>query len=705
MIAFTVALTGLLAMAVTAQDVDKLKYPTLHQVEIPQVERITLDNGMRLYLLQDRSLPVFNASVRVNCGSYLEPADKVGLAGICGSVMRTGGTQKWTGDQIDEALEAVGGSVESFIGLESGGARVDILSDYTDLGLEVLSQVLRYPVFDQDKIDLAKVQTRSGISRRNDDPQQIAVREFKRVIYGPESVYARNVEYATVNAISRDDLVKFHAAYFHPQNIQIAIWGDFDRDSLLAEVNKYFGDWKKEGDPVAPLPQVDYKFGNHVYYINKPDVNQTNILLGHIGGLVTDPDYADLIVMNNILGGGFGSRLFNTVRSKEGLAYSASGVYTANIKYPGIFYSYASTKSETTVKAVKAIISEIKRMQVDAPTPDEMRMGKDGYLNSFVFNFDSRAEIVNRLMNYDFNGLPEDFLFKTKDEVEKVDPPAVLAAAQKNLRPDALNIIVVGKGSDFEMPLDQAGLGPVTNVDITIPSAEQKTELTVTPDNLKKGQELLTKAVQANGGLDNFKKVNAISSKGVLTIMAQGREFPLNFESMTVYPDKNLQVMTMMGQKMYNIRNGNTGWKTGQTGEVVAMTEDDIASSDEDMSRNTISIFRQADKPTYQPVYDGTGTLNDVSVEYLAIVNKDGDKVCRFAFDTNGKLVGKSYWGQTPSGEGNIQEVYSDFQDIKGIKIPMSTSRLLEGKPAMKVSISEYNVNPVIPDNAFNKPE
>ena len=174
---------------------------------------------------------------------------------------------------------------------------------------------------------------------------------------------------------------------------------------------------------------------------------------------------------------------------------------------------------------------------------------------------------------------------------------------------------------------------------------------------------------------------------------------------MTVYTDKNLHVKTMMGKKMYNIRKGNTGWKTGQTGEVVAMTEDDIASSDEDMSRNTISIFRQADKPTYQPVYDGTGTLNDVSVEYLAIVNKDGDKVCRFAFDTNGKLVGKSYWGQTPSGEGNIQEVYSDFQDIKGIKIPMSTSRLLEGKPAMKVSISEYNVNPVIPDNAFNKPE
>ncbi|HKK21767.1 MAG TPA: pitrilysin family protein, partial [candidate division Zixibacteria bacterium] len=496
LLVFTFVFAGLLSMAVSAQDVDKLKYPKLHNLTIPKVEKITLDNGMRLYLLPDRSLPVFDASVRVNCGSFLEPADKVGLADLCGTVMRSGGTKKWTGDEIDEQLEAVGGSVETSIGLQSGSARVNILSDYTDLGLDVLSQVLRYPVFDQDKIDLAKVRERTSISRRNDDPQQITIREFKKVIYGPESVYARIPEYSTISEITRDDLVKFHDAYYHPQNIQIAFWGDFDRDSLLAEVDKYFGDWKKEGDPVPDLPKVDYKFGsNKVYYIDKEDVNQTNILLGHIGGLVTDSDYADRIVMNNILGGGFGSRLFNTVRSKEGLAYSAYGVYTANIKYPGIFYGFASTKSETTVKAIKAIISEIKRMQVDAPTADEMRMGKDGYLNSFVFNFDTKAEIVNRMMNYDFNGLPEDFLIQTKDGVEKVTSGDVLAAAQRNLRPDDLDIVVVGKGSDFEMPLDQAGLGPVTTVDITIPSAEQKTEVSVTPENLKKGQALLTKAV------------------------------------------------------------------------------------------------------------------------------------------------------------------------------------------------------------------
>ena len=365
--------------SVHAQDVDNIKYPTMNKLEIPDVEKITLDNGIRVYLLEDKSLPVFRASVRMNAGSFLEPIDKVGLASICGTVMRTGGTTKWSGDEIDEKLEAIGGSVETFIGLESGGASVNVLSDFTDLGLEVLSEVLRNPKFEEDKIELAKVQIKSGISRRNDDPQAIAFREFRKVIYGADSPYARHTEYATINAVTRDDIVEFHDKWYKPQNMQIAIWGDFNKKEILKKLNTYFGDWKQEGEVVPSLPQVDYKFEQKVHYVKKNDVNQTNILIGHIGGYVTDEDYGDLIVMNNILGGGFGSRMFNSVRSKEGLAYAVFGSYTANIKYPGIFVGFASTKSETTVKAVKEIIKSMKTMQTDPPTTDEMKFGKDSY--------------------------------------------------------------------------------------------------------------------------------------------------------------------------------------------------------------------------------------------------------------------------------------------------------------------------------------
>ncbi|MDF1544740.1 MAG: pitrilysin family protein [bacterium] len=696
----------ILTVTVSAQDVSKLKYPDLNKLEIPEVEKITLDNGIRLYLLEDKSLPVFRVSSRINCGDHLEPLDKVGLASICGTVMRTGGTSKWTGDEIDEMLEAIGGSVETSISTLSANARVNVLSDQAELGLEVLSQILRTPVFDEDKIELAKVQERSVISRRNDDPQGIAFREYVKLIYGSESPYARHPEYATINAVERQDLIDFHGSYFKPQNVQMAIWGDFDREELLKLMNTYFGDWKMEGDPVPAPPTVDYKFESGVYYINKPDVNQSNIVLGHVGGLTTDPDYAERIVMNNILGGGFGSRLFNQVRSKEGLAYAVFGVYTSNISYPGVFYNFVSTKSETSVKAIREIIKQIKSMQVDIPTEDEMRIGKDGYLNSFVFNFDTKAEVVNRLMNYDFYGLPDDFLSQEKERVEQVTPEGVLEASKKNLRPDALKILVVGKGEDFEMPLDQAGLGAVTSIDIAIPSGEEKKELAVTEENLAKGAEILGNGITAAGGLDNFKKISSISMKGTLTLTMPQGEIPLQIEEQKVLPDKTRTVINAFGQTMYDISDGTTGWKTNQmTGEVVAKTEEELVEASKEERRNLIKLFQNSDSPDFKAVFAGVGTEGGISVNQVAIIDEAGETICTISFNAQtSELISMSYWGETPMGEGSLVQVYGNFTETAGVKIPLSLTTNMDGKKVMNLSISQYDINAEIPATAFEKP-
>jgi predicted Zn-dependent peptidase len=703
-----VLVLALLTLSASAQDVGKLKFPKLSKLEVPEIDRVTLDNGIRLYLLEDKSLPLFHVSVRVNCGSYLEPEDKIGLADICGTVMRTGGTAKWTGDEIDELLEGVGASVEAYIGTLSGGARVNVLSEYTDLGLEVLSEILRRPVFDEDKIELAKVQERSAIARRNDDPQQITFREYRKIIYGANSPYARHSEYATINSITRDDLIAFHKAYFHPQNVQIAVWGDFDKAVLLSKIDEFFGDWERTGEPVPEPPKVEYEHHSKVYYAEKTDVNQSNIVMGHIGGFITDGDYADRIVMNNVLGGSFGSRLFNSVRSREGLAYAVFGVYTANIAYPGVFYNYASTKSETTGKAIQEIIKEIKRIQTDPPTEDEMRMGKDGYLNSFVFNFDTKSEVVTRLMSYDFHGLPEDFLFREKENVEKVTPDDVIAAARNNLHPEALHILVVGKGEDFDMPLEQLGFGLVDTVDITIPSAEEKKELAITPENLKKGMEILQKAVEAHGGLENFRKINAVSIKGTILFSMGGAEIPVSMEMIKVFPDKSKSVLTIMGQKMYEIRDSNIGWKTDQrTMELAVMTEEDFADMDKEWARNTIRIFAASDDPYYQAVYDGTGEMEGRPTEFVVLVdNKDGEQICRLGFSTgNHELVCKYYYEETPMGAGTIEEAISNISEISGVRLPMALVQNLSGQKLSQTVIAEFIINGEIPPDAFAKPE
>ncbi|MHC4103582.1 MAG: M16 family metallopeptidase [Planctomycetota bacterium] len=449
----------------------ELKYSKLGDIQIPQVQQVTLANGMQLFLLEDHELPLISVSARIRVGSIYEPPDKIGLAAITGSVMRTGGTVSRTGDEIDEQLESIAASVETSIGLNSGSAFVSALERDIDVGLDILADVLMNPAFSKDKIMLAKIQHRSSIARRNDNVGSIAAREFRKLIYGNDSVYARHTEYATIDNISRDDLVAFHKKFFGPNNMMLGIWGDFDTDEMIRKIEKVFEGWKKVNVELPKVPKVNYKFPQTVNMIPKYDINQSNIYLGHIGGLRNNPDYFALILMNRILGSGFTSRLFKNVRSREGLAYSVFGSYSANYDFPGLFYVGCQTKSEATIKAIRAMTEEVRKMTESQVTDEELALARDSYLNSFVFNFDTKGEIVSRLMTYAYFGYPQDFLQKTKESLEKVTKEDILRVAKKYLRPDDVQILAVGRPQDFDEPLSV--LGSVREVDITIPTPKK----------------------------------------------------------------------------------------------------------------------------------------------------------------------------------------------------------------------------------------
>lgn len=449
-------------------DYRQLKYPRLNDVVVPEVQRVTLANGMRLLILEDHELPLIHLSGRIRVGSIYEPADKVGLADITGEVMRTGGTTSRTGDELDDELEQIAASVETSIGQDVGYASVSVLKEDIAKGLAILADVLMHPAFREDKIELAKMQQRSRIARRNDSPQSIASREFDKLIYGPASVYARHTEYATIDSITRDDLVAFHKRFFGPNNMILAVWGDFDTREMIAGIEKAFEGWAKINLDLPAKPTVDYAWRSTVNLVSRPDLNQSNIYLGHIAGLMSDPDYAALTVMNQVLGGGFTGRLFKNVRSRQGLAYSVFGTYSSRYDHPGVFAMGCQTKSESTVHAIEAILAEARKMTEEEVTDEELQLAKDSYLNSFVFNFDSTAEVVSRLMTYEYYGYPPDFLQKTRESIEKVTKADVLRAARAHLRPDAMQILVVGRPEDFDRPLST--LGEVRTIDVTIPT-------------------------------------------------------------------------------------------------------------------------------------------------------------------------------------------------------------------------------------------
>jgi len=445
----------------------ELTYSWLGDIRIPDVKRVTLANGMQLFLLEDHELPLIDMSAMIRTGSAYEPADKIGLANITGTVMRTGGTAGRTGDEIDEELEQIAASVETGIGQNSGSASVSVLKEDIDTGLAILADVLMNPAFREDKIELKKIKTRSSIARRNDSARQIAMREYNKIIYGPQSIYARQTEYATIDNITRDDLVAFHKKFYRPNNMMLAVWGDFDTDEMIASLQKVFGGWEKADTEIPAVQKVQYEFKPTVNLVRKDDINQACIFLGHIGGQRNDPDYFTLVVINLALS----DRVFKNVRSREGLAYSAGGYYGTNYDHPGMFYVGCQTKSESTIYAMRAMIREVEKMRESEITDEELALAKEGFLNSFVFNFESKGQIVSRLMTLEYFGYPADFLQKTKTNVEKVTKADVLRVARKHLHSDKLQILAVGRPDDFDEPLSV--FGSVNEIDITIPPPKQ----------------------------------------------------------------------------------------------------------------------------------------------------------------------------------------------------------------------------------------
>jgi len=445
----------------------ELTYPPLPKIEIPKYERTVLPNGMILYLVEDHELPLIQLSARIGTGSIYDPPGKIGLAEITGGVMRSGGTKTRPGDQIDLELESIAASVETGIDLTSGSASMSVLKENVDTGLTILADLLMNPAFPEEKIQLQKIRERSMISRRNDDPTDIGFREFVRIIYGVESPFAQISEYKTIDAIQRQDLIDFHQKYFHPGNTMLGVWGDFKTDEMKKNVRDAFKAWKKSDFKRPKTPAVNYQFDKKVYHIRKPDVTQSVVLLGHIGGLLKNPDYFALQVMNDILSGGFSSRLFSHVRSNQGLAYAVFGAYSANFDYPGIFYAGALTRSQTTGKTLRSVIHEIEELKKGDITDEELTTAKESFLNSFVFNFDTKSEVISRLMTYEYYGYPSDFLQKTKENIEKVTKADVARVAQKYLQTDKTRIVVLGNDKDFDEPL--SAFGEVQEIDITIP--------------------------------------------------------------------------------------------------------------------------------------------------------------------------------------------------------------------------------------------
>jgi predicted Zn-dependent peptidase len=447
-----------LAESQPADDPRHMRFPTV-EFNPPEPERLVLDNGMVVYLLEDHELPLITVNAMIRSGTWLDPADKIGLAAMTGAVMRTGGSARQSADEIDDELERMATTISISFGKESGSASLDALKKDFPRGLQIMADLLRTPAFEPSRTELARLQAIEGIRRRQDHPGSVTAREFAKLLYGPTHPSAREATVESVARITRDDLVAFHRATVQPNGIILGVTGDLDKPTLLAQLREVFGDWPKGTVPVLNIPDVPpaETAMPAVRFISK-DTSQTHVRMGHLSIKETDPDYVALAIANDILGGGsFRSRLFNDVRTKRGLAYSVGSAFRAGTHDQGVWYLRAETKLPSTQDVVNRFVANIERLRREPVSDAELEEAKEAYVNSFVFSFTSAASIVNRFMDLEYDGLPKDWLQQIRAKVIQLTKEDILRAAQKHLQPERLRLLAVGPGETLQKVLASFG--------------------------------------------------------------------------------------------------------------------------------------------------------------------------------------------------------------------------------------------------------
>ena len=696
--AFVTAAPRLHAQATSWQQVP---VPPLPAFKPQQPKRIELSNGMVIFLQEDHELPLIDGTARIRGGSVNEPANKAGLMDIYGEVWRTGGTKSQTGDQLDDFLEVRAAKVETGSSTDSTSINFTCLKADLDDVFKAFVDVLQNPEFRAEKIDLAQKEEGDGISRRNDQVGDIAQRETIKLAYGVDNPYARVPEYATVAAITRQDLIDWHHKYVQPNNVILGISGDFDSAAMEARLRKAFDSWPK--GPALPKNDIRYATAKPGYYVvTKDDVNQSTIHMVALGTTRDNPDYYAISVFNEAFGGGFSSRLFNDIRTKRGLAYSVGGGIGTNFGHPGVLQVAMGTKSASTIEAIQAAGEDIENLTKQPITDDEIQRAKDAILNAFIFRLDSPDKILAERMTYEYYGYPPDWLDKYQAEIKKVTAADANRVATKYLHKDQLAVLVVGNTKEFDKPL--SSLGSVKEIDITIPPPPA--EKAASDDTAKpaasnpEGKALAAKVAAAMGGLP---KLQSIKTMHVNIAESDGGAPPTPVDVTLAFPDRmHIAIQTQQGALtivaapdaafMSMAGMGARSMPPEQKNEMLSQLHHDL-----------VYVAQHADDPAFTFTAAGTEKIGDVDAAILDI----GGAIpwVRWYIDPKtGYILREKYKAMGQTGPFDGESNLSDWRTVDGLSMPYKHQNKQDGKETSNAEFKKIELNPTIDPKLFAKP-
>lgn len=448
----------------------EIKYPPLKSPHRVKPVILKLKNGLTVLLLEDHELPVISGEIMFHGGSVCDPEGKEGLSEIFSEVLRSGGNSIMSGDEMDNFLEETASSIECSSDETSVTVEFKCLKENFQKVFDLFFETIHSPRFDSKKIQVAKSRMSAIIVRRNDDPRSIARRVFLRRVYGLKSPFSKQAELNTISSISRNDLLLFWKKHLVASNAVMYIYGDFNIENMKKLVKERFGKLTRGKRVNLNLNISPEKPG--IYFVERKGVTQSNIVFGNPVNLEKrDSDYPAAVLFSKIVGGGFSSRFMRTIRRDMGLSYSPYAFISVPFEHSGYFMAVINTRLNATGRVIdvaKKIIADIQKSGV---TDDELNQVKEEFLNSYVFQFDSKEKQVAKAAIYLFYGYPMDFNERFFNAVKRVKKSDIQRIAKKYIHLDKLVFSVVGDSSKFDRPLNV--FGPVHPVDVSIPGLKE----------------------------------------------------------------------------------------------------------------------------------------------------------------------------------------------------------------------------------------
>jgi zinc protease len=400
-------------------------------------------NGITVVVLEQHFLPIVEIHALIKAGSSQDPAEKAGVANLTASLLDEGTTSR-TSKQLAEQIDFVGGSLEAKASEDFTTASARVLKKDGDLGFTLLADILQHPAFQKQEFERIRAQLLGEMASDNDDPGHVAMKAFNQLVFhGHPYRWPVNGTEETLSKLTLADVQAFYAREYQPSQTILTIVGDVTIDQVTTLVQTHFGAWKKGMTPQRTLKDPSPIKRKTVQLIEK-DLTQSTIILGHGGIHRANPDYYAVTVMNYILGaGGFSSRLMESIRDKQGLAYGIMSHFDARL-LPGSFWVNLQTRTEATNQAIGGVLTELKNIREAAVSDQELAEAKSFLIGSFPLRFDTTAKLAQVLAQVEFYGLGFEYFSQYPKLIERVTKEDVQRVAKQYLDPQRYALVVVG---------------------------------------------------------------------------------------------------------------------------------------------------------------------------------------------------------------------------------------------------------------------